>query len=336
MTQEILSQNLIEINPQADSYLAYATPEHTADEVEVIEEEPPLHIPVMQKEAVDYLKLKPGQVVVDATIGTGGHSEKILEHILPGGRLIGIDRDEDSLSITKKRLERFSANCAFVHGNFTELEHILASLSIKKVDGILFDLGISSFQLDDPKRGFSFQGEGPLDMRMDRASYISAYDLLNNLHEDEISEMLLVFGQERWHRRIARAIVQERDKHPLNTTAQLVDIVLRATPYRYRYGYQRIHPATRTFQAIRIAVNRELEALELVLDQAIASLNKRGRICVISFHSLEDRIVKIKFKQALAAQLVKILTPKPLVPQEAEVAQNPASRSSKFRAAERV
>lgn len=294
------------------------------------------HIPVMFKEVLDYLNLKPGQIIVDATVGTGGHSEGILERILPGGRLIGIDRDQESLAFAKERLSRFGDSCEFVYGNFMHLDTILNDLGIKNIDGILFDLGLSSFQLQDPNRGFSFLSEGPLDMRFDRNSFICAYDLVNNLHEEELSSLLWNFGQERWHTRIARVLVKERQVHPISTTSELVQIVLKAIPSRYRYQHWRIHPATRTFQALRIAVNRELEALETALEKAIRFLNKNSRICVISFHSLEDRIVKNSFRKFYFLGLIKIITPKPLRPTLSELENNPSSRSGKLRVAQRI
>jgi 16S rRNA (cytosine1402-N4)-methyltransferase len=288
----------------------------------------------MLTEVIDYLNLSPGKVVVDATIGTGGHSLSILERIMPGGKLIGIDRDEESLDIAKERLRGFSDACEFVYGNFMDIDNILANLKVKKVDGVLLDLGISSFQLENAERGFSFQAEGPLDMRLDRNSYISAYDLVNNLNEEEISTLLWNFGEERWHNRIARFLVKERERHPIVTTSQLSEVVVRALPYKYRY--HRIHPATRTFQAVRIAVNRELETLQVALDKTIGILSKNARICVISFHSLEDRVVKLSFRKSAASGLIKIITPKPLTPSPSEVEENPSSRSAKFRVAERL
>jgi 16S rRNA (cytosine1402-N4)-methyltransferase len=290
----------------------------------------------MVQEVLQYLDLGPGKVVVDATLGTGAHGEKILERISPGGTLIGIDRDEESLGLARGRLEKFGKGLKAAHANFTDIDKVLAGLGIKKIDALLFDLGISSFQLSDPERGFSFQQDGPLDMRMDRASYISAYDLVNNLNEEELSTLIRNFGQERWHQRIARQLVQERQRHPIATTLELADIVASAIPPRLRRKYYRIHPATRTFQAVRIAVNRELEALEKALDKGIDLLGKGGRICVISFHSLEDRIVKWNFRKAAAEGRVKILTPKPLGPAEAEIETNPSSRSSKLRAAQKI
>jgi len=294
------------------------------------------HTPVMLTEVLDYLDLRPGKTIVDATIGTGGHSQGILERIMPGGRLIGIDRDQESLSIAKERLANFSESCDFIHSNFIDIDNILKTLNISKIDGVLFDLGISSFQLEDPERGFSFQNGGPLDMRLDRNSNISAYDLVNNLNEEEISSLLWAFGQERWHNRIAHILVREREKHPIATTLELSSIVQKAIPLRYRHRYYRIHPATRTFQAVRIAVNRELETLEMAISKAIELLNKKSRICVISFHSLEDRIVKFGFRKLAYEGLINIITPKPQTATYIEIEENPSSRSSKLRVAERL
>jgi len=292
------------------------------------------HIPVMLGEVVDGLNLGPGKVIVDATLGTGGHSKAILDEIMPGGKLIGIDRDEESLAVARERLSNYSGACEFVYGNFIELDNILRDLNMKKIDGILFDLGISSYQLENPNRGFSFQDDGPLDMRLDRNSYICAYDLINNLNEEEISTMLWTFGEERWHNRIARFLVQERHKHAITTTRQLSNLVVKAIPPKYRH--YRIHPATRTFQAVRIAVNRELETIGVAIDKAIEFLDRSARICVISFHSLEDRIVKLRFRKFAAEGKINIITPKPLTPTEAETRDNPCSRSSKLRVAQRL
>jgi len=294
------------------------------------------HVPVMLQEVLDFLKLAPGQVIVDATLGTGGHSLEILKRITPGGRLVGIDRDENSLAICRQRLAAFKDNTEFVHANFADLDQVLGKLGIKEVDGIVFDLGISSYQLQDAQRGFSFQEEGPLDMRLDKSSYISAYDLVNNLNENEISQLLWNFGQERWHNRIAHLLVQERRNEPISTTKQLANLVMRAIPHRYRRSYYRIHPATRTFQAVRIAVNRELEILESTVKKAVDLLRKQARICVISFHSLEDRAIKHTFRALKAEGLIEIVTSKPLTPNPGEIEANPSSRSSKFRVAERI
>ncbi|MDD5561183.1 MAG: 16S rRNA (cytosine(1402)-N(4))-methyltransferase RsmH [Candidatus Omnitrophica bacterium] len=295
-----------------------------------------LHIPVMLREIIDYLDPKPGQIIVDATLGTGGHGFEILKKIVPGGRLVGIDRDEDSLAICRERFNEFTGSYELVHANFVDLDKVLGHLGIGQIGGILFDLGISTYQLKDAERGFSFQQEGPLDMRLDKSSYISAYDLVNNLNENEISHMLWSFGQERWHNRIAHLLVEERRNHPISTTSQLADLVMRAIPYRYRRSYYRIHPATRTFQAVRIAVNRELEILESAIKKAVAILGKKAKICVISFHSLEDRVVKHTFRALKADGLIDIITAKPITPADGEVEANPSSRSSKLRVAERI
>jgi len=295
-----------------------------------------LHVPVMLTEVLDYLKLKPGQVIVDATLGTGGHAVEILKRIVPNGKLIGIDRDESSLAICRERLVDFKDNMQFVHANFVDLDQVLVNLGIEKIDGIVFDLGISSYQLHDAQRGFSFQEEGPLDMRLDKSSYISAYDLVNNLNENEISQLLWNFGQERWHNRIAHLLVQERRDEPIATTKQLANLVMRAIPHRYRKSHYRIHPATRTFQAVRIAVNRELEILESAVKKAVDILRLQARICVISFHSLEDRVIKHTFRALKSDGLIDIVTAKPLIPGMSEIETNPSSRSSKFRVAERI
>ena len=292
------------------------------------------HIPVMNKEVIGYLGLKPGMVILDATIGTGGHAYEILSKIAPGGRLIGIDRDRESLLIAEQRLENFKNNLNLVCQDFRNIKAILDSLGVKYLDGILFDLGISSYQLDAPERGFSIKKEGPLDMRMDRDSYISAYDLINKLSSKEISSILLNFGQERWHRRIADCIVRERSHLPIATTAQLSSIVIGAVPHYAKH--QKIHPATRTFQALRIAVNRELEALQAGLDKAVEYLKTQGRICVISFHSLEDRIVKNTFRDFYRKNILEIITRKPLRPAEEEVISNARSRSARLRVAQKI
>lgn len=293
------------------------------------------HIPVMCREAVEYLKLRPGLTIVDATIGTAGHAMKILEKITPGGRLIGIDRDEDSLLIAGERLKEFNQNVDLVHADFRSIDKVLPGLKLKKIDGILFDLGASSYQLDSQERGFSFRYNAPLDMRMDKTSYILAYDLVNNLTEKEISDILWSFGQERWHNRIAKYLVRERARHPISTTNQLKEIVLRAIPYKFS-GYQRIHPATRTFQALRIAVNRELEALSEALEHTPEFLKKGAVVCVISFHSLEDRLVKHNFKEFARRGIYRLITKKPLAPTDEEIKENPRARSAKMRAAVRT
>ncbi|MBZ0166372.1 MAG: 16S rRNA (cytosine(1402)-N(4))-methyltransferase RsmH, partial [Candidatus Omnitrophica bacterium] len=257
-----------------------------------------------------------------------------LKRIEPKGLLIGLDRDENSLHRAEKNLSGYSHQCRLIHRDFRDVDQVLADLNIPAVDGILLDLGISSFQLDNPKRGFSLRNSGPLDMRMDQQGAVSAYDLVNSLTEKEIADIIKDYGEERWARRIARGIVSERSKQPIENTEDLTRIILKAVPNKAKP--QRIHPATRTFQALRIAVNRELETLEAVIDKSITLLKPGGRMGIISFHSLEDRIVKTKFKLLEKANLVTCLVKKPLRPTEGEIQKNPRSRSARFRIIERI
>ena len=295
--------------------------------------EPVIHHPVMLNEVLEYLRPASGMTVIDCTVGTAGHSLALMERIMPAGRLIGIDRDEESLRIAGQRLEAYSGSFDLAYSNFYDIDKVAASFGVTGAGAILMDLGISSYQLSNPQRGFSFQNDGPLDMRLDRNSYISAYDLVNNLNEEEISSLLRNFGQERWHNRIASLLVRERQKSPISTTRQLSDIVLRAIPGRFRH--QRLHPATRTFQAVRIAVNRELEVLGSAVNKAVDPLERGGRLCVISFHSLEDRTIKLVFRELASAGKIDIITHKPLTPTTCEIKDNPPSRSAKLRVAER-
>ncbi|MFZ5799867.1 MAG: 16S rRNA (cytosine(1402)-N(4))-methyltransferase RsmH [Candidatus Omnitrophota bacterium] len=293
-----------------------------------------LHRPVMLKEVLGFLSPRPGQIFLDCTVGTAGHAQEIIKRILPGGKLVGIDRDAEALKTAQEELKDFADNYELVHDDFRNLDAVLDGLKIEQVDGILFDLGISSLQLDSPERGFSIKFNGPLDMRMDQEAYISAYDLVNSLSEDELADILRNFGQERYYNRIARLLVKERASHPIATTRQLSDIVLKAIPYRFQS--RKIHPATRTFQALRIAVNRELEALDIALKKAVNRLNKLGRIGVISFHSLEDKLVKEDFRNFHKQGILKIVTPKPVETSFEESQDNPRSRSARLRAAERI
>ncbi len=285
------------------------------------------HEPVMLAEVIGFLEPAPGKLICDATLGTGGHAEAILKR---GAWLIGIDRDPQALALSTQRLGRFGDRVQLVKADFRELRGVCRKLGISSLDGILFDLGVSSLQLDSPERGFSFRAEAPLDMRMDPAQRLSAFELLNGASEEEITRILWEYGEERYARRIARAIVRARRKAPIRTTSELARIVARCYPP----GRHRIHPATRTFQALRIAVNDELGALKEGLRQALDLLSPGGRICVLSYHSLEDRIVKHTFREARAAGRIQILTKKPLRPSPAEVARNPRSRSAKLRAAQ--
>ena len=284
------------------------------------------HEPVMVAEVLRFLAPGPGKLIVDATVGTGGHAEAVLER---GAALIGIDRDPLALQLARERLSRFGDRVRLVRGNFRELGEIVAGLGLGKVDGVLFDLGMSSFQLEDPGRGFSFTREGPLDMRMDPSQSLTAHEIVNRWPEEEICRILREFGEERYARRIARAIVRSR---PIDTTTELAEIVVRCYPP----GHRRIHPATRTFQALRIAVNDELAALREGLLAAIRILGIGGAVVAISFHSLEDRIVKHTFRQRWIAGEVEILTKKPLTPSPEEVARNLRARSAKLRAARRI
>jgi 16S rRNA (cytosine1402-N4)-methyltransferase len=288
-----------------------------------------LHIPVMLDETMDFLRPRDGGIYVDCTLGAGGHAERILELSSPSGKLIGIDLDSEAIATAKERLSRFGDRVTFIHGNFADLTDILGSLGLDKVDGVLMDLGVSWMQLSKPERGFSFRVEAPLDMRMDRGNPVTAFDVVNTKSEEELCDIFRRYGEERWARRIARRIVRSRSRSPIATTRQLAEIVESAVPGRRR----RIHPATRVFQALRIYVNRELDNLEKGLDSAIEALKPGGRICVISFHSLEDRIVKWRFRRN---PLLKVLTPKPLSPSDEEVEGNPRSRSAKLRVAEAI
>ena len=292
------------------------------------------HCPVMVEEVLSYLKLLPGKAIVDCTVGEGGHSEGILRKITPGGQLIGIDQDDDALSITRLRLSRFEESCQLVQTNFRQIREVILTCGLEKVDGIVFDLGISMLQLSSPERGFSFRLDGPLNMRMDKQGQITAFDLVNNLSVEEIANIIYKFGEERHSRKIARRIVELRHQSPISTTQQLADIVFESYPFRERH--RRTHPATKTFMALRIAVNREFEALETGLRDAIDMLKPGGRICVISFHSLEDRIVKHEFRAQAKEGIIKLITKKPLIPTDEEILKNAPSRSAKLRVAEKI
>jgi len=306
------------------------------------------HYSVMLNECIDGLNIKPDGIYVDATLGMGGHSFEIASR-LNKGRLIAIDRDIKSLERAVLRLEPFMDRITLVHGNFRDMDDILNDLNIEKVDGMLFDLGVSSPQLDESDRGFSYMVDAPLDMRMDQSDSFSAADIVNTWPYERIKRILYDFGEERYAPRIAEAIVRNREKRRIETTLELVDIIKSAMPAQALREKQ--HPAKRSFQAIRIAVNDELEAISQVLSTAADRLNPGGRLAVISFHSLEDRIVK----NAIASrengcicprdfpvcacgfvQTLKSISRKPYIPQDAEIEENPRSRSAKLRVAERV
>ena len=292
-----------------------------------------VHRPVMVEEAVHQLNCRPHDDVLDCTVGAGGHAEAILTATAPDGRLFGIDRDREVLTYAMKKLERFGQRAILRSGPFDQARALFPEMG--EVHGVLLDLGVSSLQLDVPERGFSFSKGGELDMRMDRSSGESAADLLARIPEAELSRLLSAYGEERFARRIARAIVRERKSAPLTRTDQLAEVIYRAVPPAYRHG--RLHPATRTFQALRIAVNQELEILERGLVEAIRCLSRGGRICVISFHSLEDRVVKFTFRSFDRVQkILRVLTKKPILPRPEEILGNPRARSAKMRAAERL
>lgn len=272
--------------------------------------------------------------MVDCTVGLGGHAEAILAAVSPGGRLVGIDRDAKALEIAKERLGRPGERVDLIKGRFDELDAIFEKAGIKGADGFLFDLGVSSMQLDEAGRGFSFRADAPLDMRMDATAEKDAAEVINTASEAELDRILEEYGEERFHRRIAAAIVEERKKARIETTGRLVDIIVHAMPYKMRHG--RVHAATRSFQAFRIAVNDELGALDRALDQAIGLLNTAGVICVISYHSLEDRIVKNKFREAKAKKILELKSKKPVTPTEQEIGDNPRARSAKMRAAAKM
>lgn len=293
-----------------------------------------LHNPVLAKEIVNFLNPAPGQIIVDATIGGAGHSEQILHRIIPGGMLVGIDRDEETLRLASERLRPFNGSFKLINKNFRYIKKILKDMGVDKVNGIIFDLGISSIQLEAWQRGFGIKNDGPLDMRMDRCQNITAKDLVNNLSEKELSIIIKNFGEERFHRKIARRIVEERKKKEISTTTELRDVILRSLPYINNKS--RIHPATRAFQAFRIKVNDELGSIEEALVGLPEILEKGARACVISFHSLEDRIVKNSFKEFKAQGLFNVLTKKPIMADESEKINNPRSRSAKLRVVEKM
>jgi len=293
---------------------------------------PPWHQPVMGAEVLQALSPRRGEVIVDGTAGTGGHSLMILPHLLPNGRLVAIDRDRAALDLARQRLAEFAPQVMFLHEDYRHLPAILRDLGIGGVDGLLLDLGMSSLQVDRAERGFSFSQEGPLDMRMDPEQERTAERIVNEASADELATLLETLGEERYATRIARRIVQERRGRPLLTTTQLARLVTGVVPPRARHG--RLHPATRTFQALRMAVNDELGALEEFLGCLGGLLNPGARAVILTFHSLEDRLVKRAFLQGAREGRWAVRTKKPLRPSPEEVAQNPRARSAKLRALE--
>lgn len=303
------------------------------------------HIPVLYNECIENLVLDKNGIYLDCTLGGGGHSEGILKS-LENGKLISIDQDEQAIKFATKRLEKYKNKWLCFKNNFENLDMVLYIAGYDKIDGILMDIGVSSTQLDDPERGFSYRFDTKLDMRMNRSNSLSAYEVVNNYPEEELTRILFEYGEERFAKKIARLICEERKIKNIETTGELVNIIKRAYPERAQK-----HPAKKTFQAIRIEVNKELEVLEKAIEKAVNSLKKGGRLGIITFHSLEDRIVKNKFKELSTAckcppelpicvcggkAKVKIITKKPIIPNEKEVDFNNRAHSSKLRIVERI
>ena len=306
------------------------------------------HISVLLNECIDNLNIRPDGIYVDGTMGGGGHSLEIAKR-LTTGRLICIDQDPNAHEEAGKRLAEYKDRITFVRDNFGNIADILDSLGIEKIDGMLLDIGVSSHQLDEAERGFSYQQDAPLDMRMNPDRPFSAYDVVNGYDEDELDRVIFTYGEERWARRIAQFIVKERENKPIETTGELVDIIKKAVPKGARKDGP--HPAKRTFQAIRIEVNGELEVLQRAIDDVAARLAVGGRLCIITFHSLEDRIVKEAFRKQEnpcicppqfpvcvcgKKPLGRVITRKPILPSKEELEENPRSRSAKLRVLEGV
>ncbi len=306
------------------------------------------HISVLLNECIDNLNITPDGIYVDGTMGGGGHSLEIAKR-LTTGRLICIDQDPNAHEAAGKRLAEYKDRITFVRDNFGNIANILDSLGIEKIDGMLLDIGVSSHQLDEAERGFSYQQDAPLDMRMNPDRPFSAYDVVNGYDEDELDRVIFTYGEERWARRIAQFIVKERENKPIETTGELVDIIKKAVPKGARKDGP--HPAKRTFQAIRIEVNGELEVLQRAIDDVAARLAVGGRLCIITFHSLEDRIVKEAFRKQEnpcicppqfpvcvcgKKPLGRVITRKPILPSKEELEGNPRSRSAKLRVLEGV
>ncbi len=304
------------------------------------------HAPVMVKEVVEMLLINKNGVYVDATLGGAGHARVILEN--SDCFLVGIDRDEEALHYAEQKLARFGKRKVLVKANFSDLVRVLEKLDIEKVDGVLFDLGVSSHQLDRPERGFSFNFEAPLDMRMDGGAKLSAHDIVNGFEQKDLENIIRSYGEERMAARIARAIIAKRKLAPVKTTTELASVVAAAIPAKFKG--RKIHPATKTFQAIRIAVNDELDVIKPAVNAATDALKSGGRVCVISFHSLEDRIVKNEFRTLSTTcecpkdipycvchkqAKLTLITKKALKPDEQEIKSNPRARSARLRVAQR-
>ena len=307
------------------------------------------HIPVLLNETLEFLAPERGGIFIDGTLGGGGHAEAVLTRLPQTGRLIGIDRDWEAVHAAGDRLSSFGDRFTALHGNFFEMKTLLSGIGVSEVNGILLDLGVSSHQLDTQERGFSYKTDAPLDMRMDQGARLSAKDIVNTYAESELARIFFAYGEERFSRRIAEKICRAREQYPIETTLQLAQIVREAIPGKYRNEPQ--HPARRTFQALRIEVNSELAGLDQAVEQACDLLQKGGRLCIITFHSLEDRIVKQAFRRfenpctcppsapiciCGKTPKAKILTKKPLTASAEEEAQNSRSTSAKLRCIEKI
>lgn len=308
-----------------------------------------VHKSVLLNETIEGLNIKPDGIYVDGTLGGAGHSYHICERLTQGGRLIGIDQDEDAIAAAKKRLEPFADRVTIIRDNYCNMKNALANIGVTKVDGILLDIGVSSYQLDAAERGFTYNDEdAPLDMRMDRRNPMTAEDIVNDYSEMELFRVIRDYGEDKFAKNIAKHIVQTRQNERIHTTGQLVEIIKAAIPMKFRATGG--HPAKRTFQALRIELNKELEVLENSIDEMIELLNDGGRLCIITFHSLEDRIVKNKFRDnvntctcppefpvCVCGNKPKgvIVTRKPIVPSEEELEENKRAKSSKLRIFER-
>jgi len=288
----------------------------------------------MLKEVLWWLDIREGGVYLDCTVGAGGHSRAILDEMRGKVRIIGIDRDEEALKIASQELREYKKQTTLIKANFKELPQILKEENVGLLDGIIYDLGLSSMQLDSQTRGFSFRWTAPLDMRMDSSQALTAAHLVGELSQKELEDIFFELGEERWARRIAKFVVEERRQNPIKTTSNLLEVMRRAVPAKFRRG-RKTHFATRVFQALRIKVNEELENLRVSLSYSFDLLQKKGRICVISYHSLEDRIVKQKFNEAKEEKL-NVLTKKVIRPSKKEVRINPRARSARLRVAERI
>lgn len=306
------------------------------------------HVSVLLNECIDALDIKEDGIYVDCTLGGAGHSSHILKHLSKDGMLIGIDQDNDALRAAKERLNNFT-NVKYVHNNFYNIDSILSEIDVEKVDGILMDLGVSSYQLDEGERGFSYMQDAPLDMRMNRDNDFSAYEIVNSYSEEALHKIIKDYGEERFAKRIANFIVNRRAEKPIETTLELVDIIKAAIPAKMRRDGP--HPAKRTFQAIRIEVNSELKILNKAIEDGVNRLNPGGRMAIITFHSLEDRIVKLKFRELQdpctcprefpvcacgKSPIVKLISRKGIAPTKEEIEENPRSRSAKLRVVEKL